>query len=79
VQAVTISITKTQGTKLRGEPTGMADLKPIYPLWLCYRPIPLEWQTDRFIRNMSCEAIWWNKLWNEKIHGWFHSHFLNVL
>jgi len=32
MQAVTISITKTQGTKFRGEPTGMADLKPIYPL-----------------------------------------------
>jgi len=52
-------------------------------------PQPLAWQTwevsvrlpgqcrlgDRFIRTASCDAVWSNKFWNRKIHGWFRSHF----
>ena len=74
VQAVTIM--KTQSTKLRDKPTtiGMADLKPI---GCATRLAPLEWPTDRFIWNASCEAVWWNKFWNKKIYGWFHSYFLS--
>jgi len=43
--------------KLRGEPAiiGMADLKPIR---CAIRSTPVEWQTDRFIQNESCEAVW---------------------
>jgi len=29
-----------------------------YPLR--YQVDTIEWQTDRFIRNMSCEAVRWN-------------------
>jgi len=74
VQAVTI-IMKTQGAKLRGEPStiDMADLNPN-----CYstRSTSLEWQNDHFVWNASCEAAQCNKFYNKKIHGWFYSHFL---
>jgi len=48
---------------------GTADLKCI-----CYtiRTLPLEWQTDCFIRT---EAMRSNKFWNKKTHGWFCSCF----
>jgi len=72
MQAVTI--TKTQGAKLRGKPStiGIPDLKPIR---YATRSTPLEWQSDCFIRTASCEAVWWNKFWNKEIHGWFRSYF----
>jgi len=59
---------------VRGKPKtiGTADLKHIrYATWMT----TLEWQTDHFIWTVSCEAVRWNKCWNTKIHGWFHSHF----
>jgi len=49
VQAVTI--TKTQDAKLSGEPTTMADLKPIrqsVTLQYSRRSTSLDWQTDHF-------------------------------
>ena len=60
---------------MRGEPTtiGTSDLTRIH---YTIRMLPLAWQTDRFIRTASCEVMRWNNVWNRKIHGWFHSHFL---
>jgi len=42
---------------------------------LCYQADTVKWQTDRFSRAASCEAIQWNKFWNKKIHRRFRSHF----
>jgi len=50
----------------------MADLEPIR--WTT-RSTPVEWLTIRFIQTTLCEAVWSNKFWNTKIHGWFCSHF----
>jgi len=50
---------------------GMADLKLI-----CYatRTTALQSPINCFIQTASCEAVRYNKFWNKKIHGWFHSH-----
>jgi len=68
--------TQGSGTKMRGKPTtiSMVDLRCIR---YATRSTPFKWQTDHFIRTVSCEAVWWNKFWNKKIHGWFRSHFQN--
>jgi len=43
-----------------------------YPLrLLSIRSTLVKWHIDRFIRTASCEAVWSNKFWNMKIHGWF--------
>ena len=62
---------------MKGEPKTIstADVKRIR---CATRTMMLEWQTDRFIWTVSCKVVRLNKFWNEKIHGWFHSHFLNV-
>jgi len=44
-----------------------------YPLG--YQIMPVKWQSDRFIRTASCDAVWSNKSWNRKIYWWFCSHF----
>jgi len=72
--AKAVTITKTQGAKMRGDTTttGMADLRCIHYVT---RLTPIKWHSDCFIRTASCKAERWNNFWN-KIHRWFHSHFL---
>jgi len=71
------SLTKTQGTKMKGKPTtiGMEDLRLI-----CYttRSMPFKWQTDHFIQTASCKVVPWNKFWKKEICRWFCSHFLYI-
>jgi len=67
---------KNARSKIKSEPTtiDMVDLKPNQ---LATRSVLVEWQTDHLIRTASCKVVQWNKFWNKKIHGWFHSHFIN--
>jgi len=70
VQAGTIM--KTQGAKLRGEPSTVWHGVDLIPICYATRSTPLEWQTDCFIWTVSCDAVRGNKSWNKKIHVWFH-------
>jgi len=54
---------------------GTADLKCIH---YTISTTQLERQTDCYIQITSCKAVQLFKFWN-KIHGWFHSHFLKIM
>jgi len=42
----------------RKAPSQEANPQPL--AWQTSRSIPVEWQSDRFIRTVSCKALWSN-------------------
>jgi len=56
----TVTITKMQGDKMRGELTTI-DMANLGRIRYVIRLTSCKWQTYRFIQPTSCEMVRWNK------------------